>query len=98
MTGLRKEVDVADGSGEKNDGHVGRVEQLDGLDAGLAGLALRAKVKVTLRVSAVVAAHGSTLDDLSLTLMTMPWHLRGINYTDLRLQHAGKRTRQRQGR
>ena len=45
-TRLRKEVDVADGSGEQDDGHVGRVEQLDRLLAILTGLALQTKVRL----------------------------------------------------
>ena len=45
-TSLRKEIDVADSCGEEDDGHVGGVEQLDGLLGVLASLALNTKVEL----------------------------------------------------
>jgi hypothetical protein len=43
-TRLLKEIDVADSGGEEDDGHVGGIEQLDGLLCILTSLALRTKV------------------------------------------------------
>ena len=45
-TSLRKEIDVADSCGEEDDGHVGGVEQLDGLLGVLASLALNTNVEL----------------------------------------------------
>ena len=45
-TNLRKEVDVAHGGSEQNDGHVGGVEQLNGLRIVLSSCALEREVRL----------------------------------------------------